>query len=198
MIVKKSRTKNRTGSLFLIVGLLIGSAVLRIGLGTSAAMAKSEEAPQSSESAMLEKPIQVETETVEISALVNAIQKREERVAAIEMKQRMRGKALDVVQHEIERRIEALKLAEERLSATLARADTAAEDDVARLTTVYENMKPKDSAALFEEMEPKFAAGFLGRMRPDSAAAILSGLKPETAYTISVILAGRNANAPKS
>ena len=40
--------------------------------------------------------------------------------------------------------IEALKLAEERLSATLARADTAAEDDVARLTTVYENMKPKD------------------------------------------------------
>ncbi|WP_390911624.1 MotE family protein [Pseudosulfitobacter sp. SM2401] len=198
MIVKKSRTKNRTGPLFLIVGLLIGSAVLRIGLGTSAAMAKSEEAPQSSEPAMLEKPIQVETETVEISALVNAIQKREERVAEIELKQRMRGKALDVVQHEIERRIEALKLAEERLSATLARADTAAEDDVARLTTVYENMKPKDSAALFEEMEPKFAAGFLGRMRPDSAAAILSGLKPETAYTISVILAGRNANAPKS
>ena len=49
-----------------------------------------------------------------------------------------------------------------------------------------------------EEMEPSFAAGFLARMRSDVAAGIMAGLKPETAYTISVILAGRNAKAPKS
>jgi flagellar motility protein MotE (MotC chaperone) len=59
-------------------------------------------------------------------------------------------------------------------------------------------MKPKDAAALFETMEPEFAAGFIARMLPDSAAKVMSGLDPKVAYTISVILAGRNASAPKS
>ena len=59
-------------------------------------------------------------------------------------------------------------------------------------------MKPKDAAALFEEMSPEFAAGFLGLMRADAAALIMTGLEPTTAYSISVILAGRNANVPVS
>ena len=58
-------------------------------------------------------------------------------------------------------------------------------------------MKAEQAAALFEQMEPSFAAGFLGRMRADAAAAILSGLEPELAYSISVVLAGRNADVPR-
>jgi flagellar motility protein MotE (MotC chaperone) len=46
-------------------------------------------------------------------------------------------------------------------------------------------------------MDPDFAAGFLGRMRPAAAAGIMAGLSPQKAYTISVLLAGRNAQAPK-
>lgn len=194
MTTKKKRTRSRSGSIFLITSLLIGSAVLRVGFSTTQALAKSDSLiPE-----IIEKPAPVATSAVDTSALLTALRKREDRVSEQEMKLELRGKALEVARHEIERRIDALKLAEERLRATLARADTAAEDDVARLTTVYENMKPKDAAALFEAMEPSFAAGFLGRMRADSAAGILAGLKPETAYTISVILAGRNAKAPKS
>jgi flagellar motility protein MotE (MotC chaperone) len=59
-------------------------------------------------------------------------------------------------------------------------------------------MKPKDAAALFEEMDPGFAAGFLGRMRAVAAASVMAGLSPQTAYSVSVIMAGRNANAPKN
>lgn len=198
MSSNRKRAKGRGGSLLLIVTLLIGSAVLRIALGTSEAMAKPENNAEPTMPTMMEKPATLQTKEIETSALLTAIRRREERVLEKEMKQELRSKALKVAQHEIERRIEALELAEQRLRATLAQADTAAEDDVARLTTVYENMKPKDSAALFEAMEPSFAAGFLGRMRADVAAGIMAGLKPETAYTISVILAGRNAKAPKS
>ena len=79
----------------------------------------------------------------------------------------------------------------------MATADKAAENDIGRLTAVYENMKPDQAAALFRLMEPSFAAGFLGRMRPDSAAAILAGLEPDLAYSISVVLAGRNADVPR-
>ena len=90
----------------------------------------------------------------------------------------------------------ALEMAEESLVSTMARASTASENDLTRLTAVYENMKPKEASALFEEMDPEFAAGFLGRMRPDAAASIMTGLNSGKAYAISVILAGRNANAP--
>ncbi|NHX27768.1 hypothetical protein HA397_27890, partial [Escherichia coli] len=87
------------------------------------------------------------------------------------------------------------RAAEDSLRATLTLAETAAESDLARLTAVYENMKPKDAAGLFEQMSPDFAAGFMGMMRPDAAAQIMAALDPATAYSISVVLAGRNARA---
>ena len=133
-----------------------------------------------------------------MKTLLDALRSREAAVKDREHNIEMRKKALDVAQVEIDRRLDALAAAEKRLEATLALANTASDDDIARLTTVYENMKPKDAAALFEAMEPQFAAGFIARMRPDAAAKVMSGLNPQVAYTISVILAGRNANAPKS
>ncbi len=87
--------------------------------------------------------------------------------------------------------------AEARLRENLALADGAAEQDLVRLTAVYEAMKPAEAAPLFAAMAPEFAAGFLGRMRPDAAAAILSGMNAEAAYAISVLIAGRNALVPK-
>jgi len=86
---------------------------------------------------------------------------------------------------------------EQELRATLALADGAAEQDLQRLTAVYQAMKPKDAAALFDAMSPEFAAGFLARMTPEAAAAILSGMSPETAYGVSVIVAGRNVGVPR-
>ena len=90
-----------------------------------------------------------------------------------------------------------LEQAEEDLRATMAQADKAAETDIDQLTAVYENMKPDQASALFQMMEPSFAAGFLGRMRSDAAAAILAGLEPDLAYSISVVLAGRNAEVAR-
>ena len=104
---------------------------------------------------------------------------------------------MDIAEEEIARQMKALEEAEASLKSTLSIADDAAESDVARLTAVYEQMKPEEAAALFSEMDPQFAAGFLGRMRPDAAAAVMAGLDPADAYSISVILAGRNARAPR-
>ncbi len=105
--------------------------------------------------------------------------------------------ALALAEQAITTRMAELEASESRLRATLQIADGAAEDDLVRLTAVYEAMKPKDAAALFSTMEAEFAAGFLGRMRPEIAALVLSGMKPEQAYTISALIAGRNALAPK-
>jgi flagellar motility protein MotE (MotC chaperone) len=193
---KRYLFKNGRGSVLLIASLLFGSAALRVGVGAGQAVAtenrldtpvKAEQAVQFSEPS---------TDLSEYGQMLEAFQKREKAIIEKEQKLEVRLKALSVADQEIERRMKAMEDAENMLREMLALASTAAEDDLTRLTAVYENMKPKDAAALFEEMEPAFAAGFLGRMKPAAAAGVMAGLTPQTAYSVSVILAGRNAGVP--
>jgi len=174
--------------------LLLGSAALRLAVGAEAALAEGEAAPETPPSQQVaDCPIPEVSDEV-----IAALTAREARLTAAELQFADRMQALRVAETEIDTKLAELRAAEESLAQTLALADSAAEDDVARLTAVYENMKPDQAAALFQQMDPAFAAGFLARMRPDAAAGILSGLPPETAYTISALLAGRNANAPRN
>ncbi|MEM7519474.1 MAG: hypothetical protein AAF307_00420 [Pseudomonadota bacterium] len=193
---RSKRIKGR-GAILAIVALLASSAILRVGAGPGQALAQAV-----GERPAAEGPAEMSPtgglDRSEMSGLLAALRAREERVKAREKQVEIRSKALAIADEEITKRLKTLEETEENLRRTLALADGAAEDDLARLTSVYENMKPKEAAALFSAMEPDFAAGFLGRMRPDAAAAVMAGLPPETAYSISVILAGRNAKAPKS
>ena len=129
--------------------------------------------------------------------MLTAFREREARLTARETELEDRMRALEIADAAVEKKLVALLEAEEKLKATLSLADGASENDLTRLTTVYEQMKPKDAAALFEEMAPEFAAGFLARMKPDAAAAVMAGLDPNTAYSISVIMAGKNATVPQ-
>ncbi|WP_299592107.1 hypothetical protein [uncultured Tateyamaria sp.] len=195
----KSFFSNR-GSIAFLVALLAGSAVIRVGISANSALAEVDLAGGFSLplSANPEKPEPNFGHKPDVKPLLDALLARENKVSEREGELAARSKALDVAQLEIERRLTALEGAEQRLRQTLSIAQTAAEDDLSKLTMVYENMKPKDASALFEAMEPAFAAGFLGRMRPEAAAKIMAGLKPQSAYSISAILAGRNARAPKN
>ncbi|WP_120634724.1 MotE family protein [Ruegeria sp. EL01] len=180
----------RGGVLTVISLLMIGSAAIRVGLEAGPALAKSVE-PQPVENKS------VSADTRDVQVVLTELLRREERLKQREDALIEREKALEIANRAIENRLGAMQEAEESLRATLAVADKAAETDLTRLTDVYQNMKPKDAAALFETMDPTFAAGFLSRMPPDAAAGVLAGLSPEVAYTISVVMAGRNANAPQ-
>lgn len=149
------------GVLGWITGLLVGSALLRLGGYVDIAHAESAAPAQVG----LDEPV------------LAALREREERIVARE------AALLD--------REQAITLAD-----MIAMAETAAAGDLAKLTVVYENMKPADAAQLFENMDPAFSAGFMALMRLEAAAAIMGGLTPATAYAISVILAGRNAATP--
>jgi flagellar motility protein MotE (MotC chaperone) len=126
------------------------------------------------------------------------VQDRERKVTEREKVLTDRSQANDLAEKRIEARLASLVEAEQNLSETVTIADKAADDDVKRLVTVYENMKPKEAAPLFSAMAPDFAAGFLSRMRPDASAAVMAALDPQVAYSISVIMAGRNAGAPQN
>ena len=188
------RRKSR-GVLPVIAVLLVTSAAVRIVGGAGPVLAEELAAPAPAPSPEATPVMATETSMLP-DELIAALQAREARVADREARLADRLQALRVAEMEIEEKLVALEEAEESLAALLALASSAAENDIARLTQVYENMKPQDSAALFQTMEPAFSAGFIGRMQPEAAAAIMSNIEPETAYLISVILAGRNANAP--
>lgn len=178
--------------LVLVASLLFASGGVRFASGLGPAIAYAE--GQLSEAATQE-PEVVGTE-MEITPLLAALQDREARVAEREVAIDDRMRALEVAEAELSERLAELQEAEASLTAALALSETANDNDIGRLTAVYENMKPTDAAGLFEEMAPEFASGFLVRMRPETAAAIMAGLEPSTAYSISAIIAGRNANAP--
>lgn len=200
------RPRRRTrGALATIGGLLIASAILRglNGAGDAVALelpgltAPSAEPETSVDATGPEPEVRIErVAEADIAPLLSALDEREARLKTREIALDMRMQALSVAETEIEEKLAALEAAEARLKETMTLSRTAAETDIVQLTDVYARMKPKQAAALFTEMDPEFAAGFLGRMRPEAAAAILAGLPPRMAYTISVIVAGRNAEAP--
>lgn len=182
-----------------VVALMLGSGLVRGGLGAGAAMASADTTPaktqqaQTSQSGKTAGCVPAQTP----AALVKALNEREEQVTLREADVLQKLEALAVAREELRAEIIELEAAETALARTLSIAESASENDLDRLTAVYEAMKPADAAALFSEMAPEFAAGFLGRMSPASAAGVLAGLEPSVAYAMSAHLAGRNALAPK-
>lgn len=194
--VRRRRPRGQArGALVLIAALLVTSALTRLGGGAGQAVARVSEdrvnsAPGPGADMSCDRP-------EDLQVMLSALQERETRLDAREVALSDRMQALRIADQEITRKLAVLEAAETELRATLEIAETAAEDDLGRLTKVYETMKPKQAAALFEQMDPRFAAGFLGRMRPEAAAEIMAGLSPEAAHMFSVVLAGRNADVPQ-
>jgi len=191
---KPAKTRSRkTGTISVIVGLFLASGLIRIA---EVAPAIAEEmlpdpaAPEHMEMASAEP-------APDMPAMLKALQDREAQIAEREAYIDRRMQTLAVAEQRIREQMAALTEAEAKLAATLALADNATEEDVARLTEVYQRMKPAEAAGIFETMDIQFAAGFFSRMRPEASAAIMANLPADLAYSISVVMAGRNANAPR-
>ena len=196
---KLARRRSRTrGTLVVIAILLVSSAVIRLGSGAGSAFALAPDAKQiaPSDTASASQSQGCEPDP-DLKQILQAFDARESRIEQAEAALRDRMQALTIADREVSSKLAELTDAEARLRDTIAIAESAADTDIDRLTQVYEAMKPKQAAALFEQMDPNFAAGFLGRMRPEAAAGIMASLAPDVAHMFSVVIAGRNAGAPK-
>lgn len=179
--------------LIVITSLLLGSAVARLTPSAGAAIARELNAADASEENSNQPQLNMSDR--EITQILDAFALRERELDEREAYLANRFKTLTEAEAGLERKLIQITTEEKRLRDTLALATSASEKDLTQLTSVYENMKPKEAAALFEEMEPAFAAGFLAKMRADAAANIMAGLNPRTAYSISAVLAGRHNDA---
>jgi flagellar motility protein MotE (MotC chaperone) len=190
--LKKHKTYS---SLRILAAILVASGIIRASEHRNFAFAESatplEAIVENNDQSILGVPFSDDA----IETLLQAFKTRETRLLERERELQELKALLTEAETRVADKIAELTMVEAKLANTLAIADTAAEDDLSRLATVYENMKPRDTAALFSEMAPGFAAGFLSLMQPESAAAVMTELDPQVAHTISVMLAGRNANA---
>lgn len=202
---RKSR-KGRPGrGVLLAIGLLFfASGVIRLADGTGHALAREVEALVNRDEAEglpsgglgPERDGLTCASDESLSQTLAALRDRSEVLDKREKQIELRIVSVQRAEQALQENLKALEAAEASLAATVARADGAAEEDIKRLISVYEQMKPKSAAAIFEAMDPTFAAGFLAQMRADSAAAIMAGLSPPRAYSVSALLAGRNAGVP--
>ncbi len=188
------RQKAQTGALGLVIACFVGSVLLR-GAGVAPALAQ-----QMAES---EQPVMVSQTGGALCApaedpdiLLMAIRERQQQLDNEASRIEIRLKLLETAEERIEIQTAKLIRAEEQLAATLAIADEAADRDIVQLTSVYENMKAKNAAEIFNAMDVNFAAGFLIRMNPQAAAEILSNMTTDAAYSVSLIMASRNIEAP--
>ncbi|MEL6583942.1 MAG: hypothetical protein AAFQ36_08925 [Pseudomonadota bacterium] len=174
--------------------VFIASALLRLSDGAPSFAAIAQEVTEGMRggddypSAASATPSPSEAET-----LLAALKTRAEELDAREQSLNDRAASLQSIAEGVEAQLTELRAAEGRLAELVDVADGAADENVARLVMIFENMKPQEATGLFAEMRPDFAAGFLRRMNPEKAAAILAGLPAEEAYAVSVTLAGHNA-----
>lgn len=195
----RRRPARGRGTVAILALLFLTSAGLRITTSATEVIAEAKSALDlgSAAHAVEETSSEPHLSDAHFARLLKDFERREADIVQKELDIEKRMIVLEATEARVEEQLAQMDAAEQRLRSTLALASTAAEDDLARLTAVYENMKPKTAAALFEEMAPDFAAGFISRMRPDAAASVLAGMTPQAAYSISTILAGRNAEVPK-
>ena len=190
--MKRMKGKPLGNAMRLIVVMLLASGLIRLGSVGAAIARESDPVVETQHVGGICKP------DPELDGMFEIISERTKQLDDKEFALLTREKDLEAAELLIQNNLVRLEEAEQRLAKTIDMVDGASEDDLGRLTTVYESMKPKTAAQLFSQMTPDFAAGFLGRMSPKAAGEIMSGLTPEEAYAISVVLAGRNANVPKN
>ncbi|GGD17553.1 MotE family protein [Aquisalinus flavus] len=125
--------------------------------------------------------------------MLAAIKEREADLLEREDAHAERMKSLEAVETRVEERMAMLDQMNDKLSTAMAAIEAESDQDITHLAAMYENMKPAEASKIFNQMDPSFAAGFLRIMNSTNAGMIMAGMEPEKAYSISVVLANRNA-----
>ena len=129
-----------------------------------------------------------------VKRLQAAIQQNQQQAEVLAQKEAN----LQAAETRLNKRLGELRTAQAQLEESIARLDRAASAEITALVRMYQSMKPSQAGAIFDEMDASFAAGFLTKMNADAAALILANMETQKAYAISIIIANRSTERPKS
>lgn len=132
-------------------------------------------------------PSNAQSEDV-LEALAERRKTLDKRQAEVEM----REKLLAAAEARIDQKIEELKSLKAEVDEVFQTEESKGDEKMKSLVKVYENMKPKDAAAVFEQMEMDVLLNLLDRMNERKLAAILAAMDPARAQAVTVALATVN------
>lgn len=110
-----------------------------------------------------------------------------ERRAELEQREKeldMRSTLMDAAEKRIEERSAELKALEEKISKLVDDNKTAEQQQFVSLVAMYENMKPKDAAAIFNQLDMPVLLGLASAMNPRKMSPILARMDPSKAKAL--------------
>jgi flagellar motility protein MotE (MotC chaperone) len=131
-------------------------------------------------------------------ALLEQLRARRAELEAREQTIASRELVLAAAERRLGQRIEELTQLQQRLEA-MERSRGEREDAGWRgLVRTYENMRPREAAAIFEELELPVVIQILDRMGERKMAPVIGAMRPEKARVLTAELARHRANRPGS
>jgi flagellar motility protein MotE (MotC chaperone) len=131
-------------------------------------------------------------------ALLEQLRARRAELEAREQTIASRELVLAAAERRLGQRIEELTQLQQRLES-MERARGEREDAGWRgLVRTYENMRPREAAAIFEELELPVVIQILDRMGERKMAPVIGAMRPEKARILTAELARHRANRPGS
>jgi len=110
------------------------------------------------------------------------IEKREQRIAAQEA-------LLKATEQEVDRKITELSKLRSELESLLGKQQTMEEDRILSLVKIYENMKPKEAAAIFNTLDMDVLLAVIGRMAERRSSPIIANMDTNRARLVTIRLA---------
>ena len=153
----------------------------RLGSGSDGLAPDAPSAISQAERALLE---QLRTRRGELEAREQSIVSRELVLAAAERR--------------LTQRIEELTQLQQRLESMERTRGEREEAGWRGLVRTYENMRPREAAAIFEELELPVVIQILDRMGERKMAPVIGAMRPEKARILTAELARHRANRPGS
>jgi len=131
-------------------------------------------------------------------ALLEQLRSRRLELEAREQSIASREVVLAAAERRLTERIEELTQLQQRLEVMERARGEREEAGWRGLVRTYENMRPREAAAIFEELELPVVIQILDRMGERKMAPVIGAMRPEKARILTAELARHRANRPGS
>lgn len=123
--------------------------------------------------------------SVEERRLLTEFKESRERLEKKEKDLRKRELELNILEAEVDKKLEQMEELSRRLEEMLAEKDAREQERVSQLSQMYNRMASAQAAQILLEVDTELAVGILGGMKARSAGAVLENMEGEKAARIS-------------
>lgn len=144
-----------------------------------------------------EDPFMSEFSDEEVKVL-QSLSKRRDQLDQRERDLEQREKLLQAAEKKVDEKVVELDKLKQQIETLLKKQENIQDERITQLVKIYENMKPKDAAAIFNEMNFDVLLSLIDKMSERKVAPILAAMDPTRARDVSARLAEQRSLPKKT